>query len=435
MPRSLIPVLALSLLQGCWRDLEPTVTAEVPFTNPNARTQSGVVLTYEPSPALPCPDGKPARFYVLYNESKTQETEPVEGEESSGDTSDTGEASLPDTASPAEDEEAGENEPAEPATKPSPVALILHSSAFDYALSPTPEAPIGGEHFRPGVDGDTRMSRDWGIQKVWATLGLGDSIDPTEQNEGSLAAALVDEGMVGILPINCWGDLWHNDPESAPNDLVADLGVSRTGHTMAWWMIRILHDLEFALSHNVQINLNLDPSELYLVGLGDGARGVLDLLQRDDMPAVRGVLLDAPVADLSHWSASDFPGEHAGLKRIYNFADDDPERLEPNWWSHSIRSLASNGALSGVHTALLYSDADPRIPFPDSHYAPLLASLSSQPTTWLQNVGESAHVFSNANEDRARAVVEFLQTGVIPEEPTEETDTGEAGGDDTDSSE
>ncbi|MEE2750692.1 MAG: hypothetical protein VX519_04635 [Myxococcota bacterium] len=435
MPRSLIPVLALSLLQGCWRDLEPTVTAGVPFTNPNARTQSGVVLTFEPSPALPCPDGKPARFYVLYNESKTQVTEPVESAVNPSDTADTGETPLPDTDSPGEDEEPGDSEPAEPAAKPSPVALILHSSTFDYALNPTPEAPIGGDHFRPGIDGDTRMSRDWGIQKVWATLGLGDSIDSTEQNDGSLPAALVDEGVVGVLPINCWGDLWHNDPESAPNDLVADLGVNRTGHTMAWWMIRILNDLEFALSHNAQINLNLDPSELYLVGLGDGSRGVLDLLQRDDMPAVKGVLLDAPVADLSHWSADDFPGEHAGLKRIYNFAEDDPERLEPNWWTHSIRSLVSSGKFSGVHTALLYSDADPRIPFPDSHYTPLVSSLSNQPTTWIQNVGESAHVFSNANEDRARAVVEFLQTGVIPADPSEETDTGETAGGDTDSSE
>ena len=436
LPRSLIPVLALSLLPGCWRDLEPTVTAGVPFDNPHVRTQSGVVLTFEPTPALPCPDGEPARFYVVYNESKTQTTEPTQESDSGSDSADTGEAPLADTASPGEEEEeeTEESAPAEPSQEPSPVALILHSSAFDYALDPTPDAPIGGEHFRPGIDGKTRMSRDWSIQKVWATLGLGDSVDSTEVNEGALPAALVDEGIVGILPANCWGDLWHNDPETAPNDLVADLGVNRTGHTFAWWMVRILNDLEFALSHNAEINLNIDPSELYLVGLGDGARGVVDLLKRDDMPAVRGVLLDAPIADLEHWSKADFPGEYAGLKRIYNFDEEDSERQVPNWWTHSIRSLVSAGALTGVHTALLYSDADPRVPYPDSHYAPLIASLSSQSTTWIENVGESSHVFSNANPDRAQKVVEFLRTGLLEPEPTEEPDTGDASEGDTDSS-
>jgi hypothetical protein len=416
----------------------------VPFRHPDLSTNSGAILSYEPQPALLCPDGQPARFYVVYNTSKTEETEtivvedPVEdsggdsgnGSDSGGDSGeDTGTTPPPnpdthssDTATP------DDGEPVGPAG--SPVAIVLHSSAFDYVLSPDPADPLAGEHYRGGVGAVTRLHRDWGIKKVWETLGQGDAVEPTEENTGSLPAAMIEAGMVGIYPINCWGDLWHNGVEDSPNDLAADLGVLRNGHTFAWWMVRFLQDLDFAVSHNSQVALNLDLDQLYLVGLGDGARGVADLLRREDMPPVAGVLLDAPVEDLTTWATHDsFGAERVGLQRLYNFDWEDPddlERPEPTWSENSLHQLASDGGFQGVRTAVLYSDADPRIPLPENHYDSLVQAMSGVEGAWVQNTGESAHVFSNSDFSLSTELVNYLLTGEIPIEPEEATeDTGD----------
>jgi len=407
----------------------------VPFRHPDLATQSGAILSYEPQPALLCPDGQPARFYVVYNSEKTEETEPIVVEDPVEDSgSDSGEDSgedtgttpppLPDTADTGT-VDSGEGEPM--GSTSSPVAVVLHSSAFDYVLAPDPADPLAGEHYRGGVGSVTRLHRDWGIKKVWETLGQGDSVDPTENNTGSLPAAMVEAGMVGVYPINCWGDLWHNGVEDSPNDLAADLGVIRNGHTFAWWMIRFLQDLEFAVSHDSQVALNLDLEQLYLVGLGDGARGVADLLRRADMPPVAGVLLDAPVEDLTSWATLDsFSAERVGLQRVYNFDGEDPERPEPTWSQTSLSQLASTGGFTGMRTAVIYSDADPRIPLPETHYDSLAQSLSTVEGAWVQNTGESAHVFSNGDFGRSTELVNYLLTGEIPAEPVDDepTDTG-----------
>ena len=435
MPR-LSTLAILPLLAGCWRSPSTSELGAVPFRHPDLATQSGAILSYEPQPALLCPDGQPARFYVVYNSSKTEETEaivvedPVDdsgndsGGDSGGDT-DTPPPPNPDThSSDTGTPDTGDGEPVGPAG--SPVAIVLHSSAFDYVVAPDPADPLGGEHYRAGVGPVTRLHRDWGIKKVWETLGQGDTVEPTEDNTGSLPAAMIDAGMVGIFPINCWGDLWHNGVEGSPNDLAADLGVIRNGHTFAWWMVRFLQDLDFAVSHNSQVALNLDLEQLYLVGLGDGARGVADLLRREDMPPVAGVLLDAPVEDLTSWATLDsFAAERVGLQRLYNFDGEDPERPEPTWSQNSLHQLASTGGFQGMRTAVLYSDADPRIPLPENHYDSLVQAMLTVEGAWVQNTGESAHVFSNADFSRSTELVNYLLTGEIPVEEEEPADTGD----------
>jgi hypothetical protein len=83
-----------------------------------------------------------------------------------------------------------------------------------------------------------------------------------------------------------------------------------------------------------------------------------------------------------------------------------------------------------MRTAVLYSDADPRIPLPENHYDSLVQSMLTVEGAWVQNTGESAHVFSNANFSRSTELVNYLLTGEIPveEEDEEPADTGDGNG-------
>ena len=100
----------LLMLLACWSVGESEdYFATVPFTTPYAETQTGVVETVRTS--LECPDGQNARFYVVHDQ-----------------------AANPDA----------------------PVAVVLHSSAFDYVITPDASEPLGGQHFA-GVSGYSRL--------------------------------------------------------------------------------------------------------------------------------------------------------------------------------------------------------------------------------------------------------------------------------------
>ncbi|RME24903.1 MAG: hypothetical protein D6798_10135 [Deltaproteobacteria bacterium] len=277
--------LAILTLLGCFKpydELPVLDFAEVPFDNGLVDSADARVRTF--STGLPCPDGSRARFHLVY---RADVTEPV------------------------------------------PVAVVLHSGAFDYVLNPEapPDDPIHGATWRA----ESRLRQDWADEMVWDTLGMyPEPVEPAEDNQGALPAALVDAGVAQLHPGNCWGDLWHNEEGYQDNDFAYE-NMARNGRTFAWWMIRILFEEGFAETQGIA--LPITPSgELFLAGLGEGGRGVVELLTHDGMPPVTGVLLDSspdllspyldPIAELTY--------EAEGIRRLWPREQD---RAEIDDWS------------------------------------------------------------------------------------------------------
>lgn len=352
----------LLLALGCWKTPEPVDFAVVPFQSDVAGTTTGLVETLETD--LTCPDGEAAKIYVVWDEAWEEQK---------------------------------------------PVAVVLHSSSFDYVINPQPDAPLVGDHWAAiGDDGVSRMTRRWGIQKVWETLGMHPQVEPAELNYGTLPAALLDAGVVGVYPTNCWGDLWHNETPSQVNDKATEY-LDREGGTFAWWQLRWMVDATFASSQEITPSARIDSSEIYILGLGDGARGVLDLLQHAERPDIAGVLLDSPVDDLDDWAET--PGVGDGLARIYfepGAGEDDTGEGSGGFTKWSIRRAVGDGDFDEIPTMLVHSSVDPRVP--SGNVTGLTTKLGERGRvpSCVIDTDEAAHVQSNSDILLARDIVEWL---------------------------
>jgi hypothetical protein len=353
-------IIWLSLLNlACFQpfeDLSTIDTNTLPFESPHLDTDDVLIHRFEST--LVCPDGEPADFFVVASES------------------------LEDNA---------------------PVAVVLHSGAFDYVMERAESGPLDGPHYQA----QSRLTAEFGISKVYETLGLQvTDLDPAEDNRGTLPAALADQGMVQLIPSNCWGDLWHNEEGLQYNDIEAD-GFARNGLTFAWWMVRIATDPDFAAGQGVDLDISWNPEELYLLGLGDGGRGVVELLAHQDMPAVSGALIDSSPDDLSAYldNPATFHDEIAGISRI--FGSGNLEHIS-DW------SIASETVTLDLppRTIYLWSDGDTRLP--SETMAGGAAALLSHEGAWVVNTHEAIHVISNSDLTRAHEVVDYLRTGLKP---------------------
>ena len=368
--------MLLMLLTGCWQSFSDLTTldfSEVPYNNELLTTDSAVISVFDT--ALDCPDGQGSRFVAVYRSD-------LEG--------------------------------------PAPVAVVMHSGAFDYLL----EGTLDGAHYQtPG-----RLNRGWSVSKIWETLGLLlNPVDASEINNGALSAALTNAGVVQLYPGNCWGDLWHNEEGIQDNDYSLESALSRNGRTIAGWMVQTIVDDAFAAARGFSIPVAIDSSSIYLVGMGEGGRGVVELLMRDNLPSVAGILVDSSPDDLSPYvgNPTAFAEQEAGLTRI--FGADNLDNIS-DW---SLLSLAGQGRLP-ERVGFLYSDADPRIP--QQSTAATAEVLSMMPGTWVENRHEAAHVFLNSDMALAEAAVEYLLTGVVPEAGIGDPDSGDTGSSDTGSS-
>jgi len=364
-------VLITLLSLGCWKtDLEVVDTTLVPFQNDYTNTSSAVVETVETG--LSCPDGEPARFYAVYD-------------------------------------------PGEPG--PQPVVIVLHSAALDYVYFPKADSPLAGEHYAPSDAGDHRLSSAWGIKKTWETLGMYPQVDTSEDNFGTLPATLANDGIIGLYPANCWGDLWHNSEEFQPNDSSSDL-FWRNGLTMAWWMVRaVIEEEPTFLGAEVPAFKELaDPDSLHLMGLGDGARGVYDLVLKlhgnDDYGArFESVVLDSPVDDLEQW-ATTVTGVQGGLERIFY-----GQRTTPGLAYWSLPALlgahpdyGTFDFLDGTRVGVVHSSIDPRVPSGNLEAAEL--ELAARPSTCLIDTQAQGHVFLNSDLTLAREMADFAVRGI-----------------------
>ena len=357
----------LLLALGCWKTPTPVDLSVVPFENELASSTTGMVQTLETD--LACPDGENAKLYIVWDEAWTE---------------------------------------------PRPVAVVLHSSAFDYVVNPQAEAPLVGEHWAPvGDDGVNRMTRRWGVQKVWETLGMHPQVEPAEENYGALPSALLDAGVVGVYPTNCWGDLWHNESPDQVNDKATEY-LDREGGTFAWWQLRWMVDATFASSQGITPTAPIETGTIYVLGLGDGARGVADLMKHEERPDIAGVLLDSPVDDLDDWAET--PGVADGLARIYfDPGSDEDTGGEGSFARHSIKRAVSDGHFDETPTMLLYSSVDPRVP--SGNVDGLASKLEDrgQVPSCVWDTGGAWHVQGNADVVMARQIVEWL-TGSTPSE-------------------
>ena len=128
-----ITFLAL-LMAGCFQpteDLSTIDTLVVPYESPHLTDDGVSIHRFESK--LTCPGGEPAEFFVVAG-SETDAT--------------------------------------------SPVAVVLHSGAFDYVVERSDEGPLAGPHYHA----QSRLDAEFGVAKVYETLGLQISdLDPSEE--------------------------------------------------------------------------------------------------------------------------------------------------------------------------------------------------------------------------------------------------------------
>ena len=349
------PVLIALCLSACWTDYDPVAVEQVPFQNQHVLSDQGLVTTYELK--LQCPDGQNARFYTIHDPT-------AEG--------------------------------------PLSAAVILHSSSFDYVLDPVATSPFVGAHFAAQYDGTHRLERDWGVMKVWETIGMHPQVESTENNSGALPAALLDAGVVSFYPINCWGDLWHNT-ESRTNALASEY-FSRWGGTFATWMTRLIQDAEFAALQGIEFDFELNDDGLHIIGLGDGTRGIISILKGDFVPEIAGLFVDSPVDDLKYWAEDpSFQDEALGLQRIFNYTT-----TAPDWNAWTLKALVNQGYADGAKVGMAYSETDPRVPYPEQSFKNMVVSINAHEEGLLLESKNAAHVHTNSDYALATEVVNFL---------------------------
>jgi hypothetical protein len=329
------------LLSACWKTDPATVElTEVPYENVDLAVDARVrMLDLE----VACPDGGTAPLFVLFAPADT-----------------------------------------------APVAILLHSGAFDYVVEPDLDDVLAGEHFHAR----SRLDRTWPNDKVWETFGLATTeVDPAEQNLGSLPTALVNAGVTVLAPGNCWGDLWHGEAGVQEGEPDVD-GFERNGRAAAWETVE--HVVDGAMLPVPWTG------ELYLAGLGEGGRGVTELLTHADLPDVDGILVDSSPDDLSPYleNPTAWADVVAGLERI--FGDELPEQ-------RTLSSLAEDGLLP-ARVAYLWSSLDPRVPVTAMEGF----AADTKASYWVADLGVGAHVHTNADAALATQAVEYLLTGTLP---------------------
>lgn len=342
--------IVASLLSGCFKlpaDMAELDDSIVPFDNPFVLRDDVVIEGFNTE--LQCPDGSLARFHMVYPEDMTE---------------------------------------------PAPVAIVLHSGSFDYVLKPGEDGPLSGPHYHAS----SRLNGEFAVRKVWETLGLQiDDVDPAEDNQGTLPAALANAGVVQLIPGNCWGDMWHNEEGLQGNEVEYD-GFPRNGRAFASWMVRLLVDDDFAVSQGVDIPAMIDLDSLYLFGLGNGGRGVLELLQDPNLPAVAGAMVDSTPDNLAAFTEHpiDFGDEIEGIKRIFG---------EENLADIGTQSFTGDVELPG-RFYYLWSSSDPQLP--RASMEPAAAALDGRLGVVVHNTGTQGHVLSNSDIDLAREIVNVL---------------------------
>ncbi len=379
-------ILVLSSV-ACWKTDDQylnyqTIRLDNEYVDQEIEVFVQTFITY----TLTCPDEEPARFYVVYRSDISPD---------------------PD------------------------VAIVFHSGAFDYVQDPQPGAPLEGQHY---VQGDNRLLRSWASTRVFSTLGMWEAqVEPYEIQTGTLTAVLAEHDKLAIYPIDCWGDLWHNEAGRQDNDWVTD-DFTRNGAYMAWWILRMLVDQEWASAQGIQLPVEIDVADpassngtprISLIGLGDGGRAVSELLWRMSnsdlnsisdlldaglLPRIHSVLLDSTPDDLTPYQDNPYSTQaydQEGLSRIFY---NDPYDISHYSLAAYLDSMDPNylgsDSLPLSKVMLLYSGADPAIRA-DS-LTTLVDLLENYPS---QGAGEDTGSSDTGGSDTGSGDTGVLDTG------------------------
>jgi hypothetical protein len=269
---------------------------------------------------------------------------------------------------------------------PAPLALVLHPDAFDYIRS-------DGSTFSSQV-GEDRLSVDWAATAAEKVLGMN-SLGPNAHSPGALAAELIRNGFYVIIPTNCWGDLWHN----TGNNLYTE-GYLRYGLYLADDSVRWAGN-----------NLEIDETRILLAGLGEGGRGIVDMIRFgwDE----QAILIDSSPDYLPPIFGDPANADFVeGLDRIYGGGGLDEDELEAVVGDISLYHLVSNEGYQAP-TIYIYSANDD---FVDVELTrPAKSAIESLYPTDLyypdMEIAESRHISTDTYRSDAEAVVEWLMIG------------------------
>lgn len=369
--RLLVPWL---LVAGCWK-LESTSfdTEHIPFTPEVGAPEGWVVDELEMD--LRCPDGEPATFYLVYPQDK---------------------AAPPDQQ-----------------RERLPLAILFHSGAFDFISLPEPDAPTVGDSYQEVLGETKRITSQWAINRVFATLGMYNNDDSVEYHAGALPAALATKGIAMMLPANCWGDWWHNRESSEENNFQADF-YFRNGRTAAEFAY--LHaTTAFPPGNPLDLPFGIDPARIYLIGLGEGSRAVSELVAlREDLGGTLGGFLYRPTAIVADSPVDDLRPYYDGDAAAYEAIRSGLNRIFPGGRDTVMRGTYAFAQLGNVptRTAFLYSANDSRIPAGANDLALAHLAQKSSPDLWHYQSIEPLHVLTNADVDLSKAVADYLIDGV-----------------------
>lgn len=281
----------------------------------------------------------------------------------------------------------------DPTRAPRGTALFLHGYNFDYVTT-------DGSHYAP----EDRLTSSWASTEVEEQLGLrwqpGSLVEP----EGAWAAELVKAGWVVIAPGDCFGDLWHGRGQ---NDY--DEGFLRQGAWLAQDSLR----------------LRDTPGALLGIGLGEGGRGLVELLQA-------GVDFDAVVLDSTpDWLSPVLsqPTQNAayigGLQAIYHSdlpvgedAETRMDALRQALRRDSFVTLAEQGW--EVPVVYAWSEFDERIDSGTSQPgAQAIAANYPDGLALVQEwLGDTRHAPSNRVPDEVARLLDWLDPFLPAPPPT-----------------
>ncbi|MEC8424806.1 MAG: hypothetical protein VX000_13575, partial [Myxococcota bacterium] len=161
--------------------------------------------------------------------------------------------------------------------------------------------------------------------------------------------------------------------------------LTRDGLGLASATVRSLVDAELVQETGIQVPVQVDPDQLFLVGFGEGGRGVAELLHRPDTPAVAAVLVDSSPDALSVWAEDpgSYPDEVTGLERL--FGPDELGSVD----DASLEAAVVGGA-APERTAVIWSSLDPGLPA--GMITGAGAAVSGLPSGWVVDTLRPSHV-------------------------------------------
>jgi len=343
-----LPLAAL-FATACWTTEFPELEQSVlPFAPRGAEAPDDWLVQAWPQGDMICPDGEPARFWLVYPDPEVEQL------------------TLP-------------------------MAVVFHDDVLDRPVpSEDPEVPAT----QPDVSAIrdvSALTSDHATRAVFDLLGMG-----LGDGTGALVAGLAASGHMVVLPSNCWGDLYADSNEGRSNDPIAE-GFVRRGFDAAEFGFRMVSDDAWATINRVALPQTPDYSAPVAIGIGHGGRALGELLAEEFVipTAVFSATLDS--TDPLYQRPDLYEDALSVLEVVFEDADD-----------ADAASLANTPVLPG-RTAYLYSRLDPEVP-PGAHDA-AVERLWNDDTAWVEETGTTTHAPLTEQFELVDSVIGWIAGG------------------------